>query len=306
MKRWLTLIICSTSLLAQAQSSNPFAESEAKRWAARQRHKDAAVRSEAASREKSAKLGALAPLTLRERLAQHQLPKPPERNAYTRVLEAGRALDDSRIVNNNEQWIDWAKGGDAFIESMNEAQRLYPQVLDPDSDFRLRFDEISRWAGGGIGGHNEPMAKNTRCPLMIAHMVAIEQTGGFVPDSFSVAAPAPPREAAPQVSASDMLAPPLGESTSIIKPEPIPERFEVTIRDGRASFGAGKLSTPVKTDLMGRQKITLPSSANTPVGRHFNLPTDKNSGFVTMPNGQTKRFRKSADITGGIKVVIEP
>lgn len=283
-----------------AQSVNPFADAEAKRWAARQRSNDRGLRTESASREKIDKMGSLPPLSIKERITQG-LAKPPDGKAYARVMEAARLLGDSRLINNNDRWIDWLNGGESFTEAKTEALRLYPDLANPNALFRLRFDELCSWAGL----HDAPLLKNTRCPLLIAHIVAIELTGSFSADSLGAVTIQAPRPALPEPEPPPTVA--ILESPvapgAISKPPPIPERLEIKIRNGHAYFEDG-LPTRVRTDLMGRMQINFPMSPGS-TDRYFKLPSDRDSGFVTMPNGQTRRFRKRT-FGDDIKITIEP
>ncbi len=171
-----------TALLwsAGASAQNAFDQAERQREAARQRAFERGQKTELPARESREEIGRL-PMnpsittsTLRE--------GPPAADVYNRVMETARHFrhsDDPNLRNVNDSF-----SSDPAVQEVmkREAQRLYPDLKRPESDFAKRQASINRW----IDLRSPPLAKDARRELLVAHMVSLELTGRLRPDDFGL------------------------------------------------------------------------------------------------------------------------
>lgn len=106
----------------------------------------------------------------------------PAAAVYNRVMETARHFkhyNDPKLRNANDTFTDSPEMVEKVIK---EAQRLYPDLLSPQSAFAMRHAAINRW----VDSRQPPLAKDARRVLLIAHMVSLELTGGVRTDKFGL------------------------------------------------------------------------------------------------------------------------
>lgn len=179
LRAWgLTLTVLLWAAGASAQ--NPFDQAEQRRQAARQRVFERGQKTELPAREHREEIG-----RLRDRAptgADALRESPPMADVYNRVMETARHFrqsQDPELRNVNDTFTS-----DPAIRLVmqREAQRLYPDLKRPESEFSKRQASINRW----IDRRSPPLAKDARRELLVAHMVSLELTGSLRPDDFGL------------------------------------------------------------------------------------------------------------------------
>lgn len=106
----------------------------------------------------------------------------PAAAVYNRVMETQRFFShyqDPYLWNANDVFTDKPEDRKMYDA---EADRLYPDVLSPQSAFTLRHTAINRW----IDSRQPPLARDARRKLLVAHMVSLELTGKVRRDKFGL------------------------------------------------------------------------------------------------------------------------
>lgn len=104
----------------------------------------------------------------------------PAAAVYNRVMETRRFFEhyrDPTLRNVNDSFTD-SPADRAKYEQ--EALRIYPELLQPQSAFALRQAAIDRW----IDSRQPPLARDARRKLLVAHMVSLELNGNLRGDKF--------------------------------------------------------------------------------------------------------------------------
>lgn len=106
----------------------------------------------------------------------------PEAAVYNRVMETRRFFEhyhDPLLRNVNDSFTD---SPDDRAKYEQEALRVYPELLSPQSAFTLRQAAIDRW----IDSRQPPLARDSRRKLLVAHMVSLELTGNLRGDKYGL------------------------------------------------------------------------------------------------------------------------
>lgn len=170
----LLLVAILLPTLATAQSANPFADSAAKREAARQRDANRGLIRRGQSLEKVNTIGAVKARPGTE--VPFSNPSPPDWKILQQVMQEGKFRDDKRVRNADEEFDT---GIDSYSAALSEAQSLYPDLTDPSSAFTQRCAQLQSY----FLSQGHALARNQRRPLLLAHIAAIEMYGSARRDS---------------------------------------------------------------------------------------------------------------------------
>lgn len=258
-----------------------------KRDAARQRGADRGFKTESAAREKIEPNGRLdVPPFSKPAL------NPPDGRAYARVMEAERALKDSTQTNVSDTVREGNQ--EAYDHSREEALSLYPQLSVSGSAFSLRCAEILEW----MRLKQLPIIRDDRLPLVVAHIVAIEQTGGMQRDSQGIAKPRAPKRQAPSGEEVMKIAESMGADSKIPGAQPlaIPSEISFRVNGDRVRFEDGR-SGRIRTDLSGRRMVDIGAATESGMRREIELPKGLTSGTrqIMRPDGMMGTLHRFGD-----------
>lgn len=182
--RWLLLLGFFSPALAQVEES-VFEKAARAREVARQRAFDRGQRTALPAAEERESIGNLetSPANaVKSADGKTVTTGAPAAAVYNRVMETARHFEhyrDPTLRNANDSFTD---SPEVAAKILKEAQRLYPDLLSPQSAFAMRHAAISRW----VDSRQPPLAKDARRVLLIAHMVSLELTGGVRTDKFGL------------------------------------------------------------------------------------------------------------------------
>lgn len=204
----------------------------------------------------------------------------PSSNVYNRVMEMERHLKapEDSISNANDIFINHPTATKLYNK---EAERLYPDILRPDSAFAMRHAAISRW----VDARQPPLAKDSRRKLLIAHMVSLEQTGRLHEDEHHIG-----RNVS---SAQPVLKAPafLGWST-----------FEITIDENQARLPDGGTGSFTAGVFGGPDSITWSHAG---VNQTIKIPL-ATKGISVLPQNKKKKYIRQETLKQGWRFTFLP
>jgi hypothetical protein len=168
------LFLLAGQVVAQ---SNPFAESAAKREAARLRDADRATIATQRARQEIEKIGAIAvPRPVLEPGVVN-IDAPVDWHIYRKVMQEAKASKNSLRQNANEDFLD--VDGQQQSNAEADVTQLYSELSHPGSGFARRYAFLTTY----FTTHNTPVAQHPRRAVLIAHMVSYELKGSAPRDS---------------------------------------------------------------------------------------------------------------------------
>lgn len=182
--RWLLLFTTLSTVMAQEKES-VFDKAARAREAARQRAFDRGQRTALPAAEERESIGRMQEPeanAVRSEDGKVISQGPPSAAVYNRVMETARFFKhygDPYLRNANDTFTDSPAIAKKALE---ESQRIYPDLLKPQSAFALRYAAINHW----VDRHQPPLVKDARRPLLVSHMVSLEQAGQARQDRFGL------------------------------------------------------------------------------------------------------------------------
>lgn len=276
----LTLLACTHFALGQTMQ-----DAAAKRDSARQRAQDRIFQSVEKAREKTG--------------ISRGLFNPPPLEYYNRVMQAERTLRDrtqSNVSDNIRDVSRWNSPEENFRlqqVARQEALQLYPQLADPGSAFSRRCREVVEW----MQSQHMPVVHDARLPLIVSHIVSLEQFGAMRQDAVGIAKPEAPKPVNPDWEAAKQA---MAEGRPI---EPIDsgieefEEIKFSLNDRSIQFPNGTISS-IRDDLDGKRKVDISPFLSKDVGKFdVELPQEGAtlSKTIYAPDGSRIRFRRVGD-----------
>lgn len=178
MKAYLTHVGIFVVVVAFPAYAQSMLDADAKRAAARQRAFDRGfITKQKVEETKSNYMETMLP--------QNRMEAPPSSQIYSQVVQAGEYHNKKGMTNANATH----NADPALYErSLEEAKKLYPELLNPSSMFSQRCAFLQRWAAAA----SLPLSTDARRPLLLAHIAALELHGAKKQDSQELAPPPPP------------------------------------------------------------------------------------------------------------------
>ncbi|MCA1963644.1 MAG: hypothetical protein LDL31_06840 [Prosthecobacter sp.] len=281
MPRLIAALLSLSVMAWTAEASgqvDPFEEAARAREAARQRAFERGQKTELPAREQREGMGRLDASSKGQ--APRTLEGPPAADVYNRIMESARHfryLWDPTLRNVNDSFSD-----DPQLRATmeREAQRLYPALLKPESDFAKRQAAINRW----IDARNPPLARDARRMLIVAHMVSLELNGWLIPDEYGIGQ-------IPQAGSArrmDGTRPRLAEQG----------QFEMEVRGSEATLPGGRRGSVTRGQNGAPDVIRW---LDEEAGQSLILPQEA-TGVVVLPGAGLRRYQRLPGLSDSFRV----